>query len=899
MFGVNSGLFRDHTIILFRSCFTLFVYVLPAYISLAQEAQTIEGYISDTFGKPLQYAVIFVESNNTIYSFCQSDSLGYYRLAINAPVEEHAYLVVRLLGYNEVRYSFREVIGKSAKRFDVVLHERVEQLDEIIVRSNAAGVFFNDTTTIHIQTNSVEKQTIEDIIRQLPGFSVDDDGNIGYKGKQIKKVFLEGADLTAANYKRITRNMLAENVAKIDIIEHFVENQLLGGIVHSNEVVLNLSIDSLKKSRPFGNVDVNVGNSYYRHLVGNGFRVNKLHKISIQASTNNVGKRQDGEASSLLRELNTDVFSFDVLNTPVLEYTLNLPGSIGNANINNEHYFGLAGAVGSKKQNFLWNYDMSFLSDKRRVMQKDSLSVRPDQDVDSRFNWWADNSIRNAIQNVYARNRIMWRINSANQLDISLYFNRSLSDTRSLFRQIIQSSNINEADSVEKFSHASFMETQAYAEFTSKLSTNKAFLINLAVGGNKYPQHLSLFSNLKRFTLPFVLQDTFQVINQNLVNQSEQVIARMKFVSLVNRLSYEIFNEVSYSKAYFSPVIYNTDFADTNQLSVNRFFNELGGRTAFRWKGVFLENVLSGRLFRFTHQGYYFFPYLNTSISASVSKYSKWSFQLLYTRNFPEIHQVTSFYYLTDFNWINAGLGSIRSRKNLLLTTSYTYENLSKFWKADFTSGARFFYPDFVSSTEVTPLLSYQQISASQSTKLEFLQLKIEKFIPALNIRLASGMEGNRLFFYNYVNTTGLRNNKITTLNLSLETGTSFAIPVNFFITARISKIQAETHFENTQTTINNANSISQIRFALQYKCRNVTGRMIWQRFWLAGLMYDQVDGSLFYRPSARPFTLSVNFQNLTNQKFLYQFTQTDLYYSRTGYSLLPAICLLGLNWLF
>ncbi|GIV37903.1 MAG: hypothetical protein KatS3mg032_2282 [Cyclobacteriaceae bacterium] len=885
------------------SCYllALLFWLAPCtgFAQRTQEVRTLEGYVTGPAGVPVAHAVLFVEKNDTIFLFTQSDSSGYYRLKVDIPVPENSLLVVKHLGYIETRYPFKEAIRQETGRFDVVLHERVEKLDEVIIRPNFTRLPYNDTTTILLQTDSIEKQSLEEVLKQLPGFSVDDFGNITYKGKPIEKVFVEGVDLTDANYKRITRNLLAEYVAKIDVIEHFVENQLLGGIVYSDAVALNLNIDAARKGKPFGNVDVHAGNKYYRDLGGNVFSVNNVHKFSVQAHTNNVGKRQDPDAAALIRETYGSSFSSTLGSTPALEYTLALPGNIGNTNINNEHHFGLAGALESKKRNFLWNYDISFLSDKLLVKQTDSLWVNPDRDTSSWFNWVAANYSRNLIRNVYARNRAKWKINPNNQLDLSMYFNRSRSNTANLFNQVIKSGDVNESDSLQKNSCSSFQQMHVAAEYTRKLQHNRAFVINVAAGENTYPQQLSLRSNLNRFTFPWALQDTFEVINQNLVNENREVLARIKYVSSVNRLSYEIFNEISYSYAQFRPAIYNENFTDTNNLQVNRLFYELGGSTTFGWKSILVEGILAGRLLSFKQYGSYVFPYIQTTLSVPVYKKIKWKSQFLYDRYFPGVQEITNFYYLTDFNWLHAGLGNIQYKENIILTTSFNYENLRNFWLADLTAGVRFSSPDFVPHFEISPLMSTEQLVAAYSSKLAFLQFKAEKFIPYLNIRLTSTIDGNRLAFYNYINATGLRNNTITLCNIRLESGSSFSIPFNFFVTVKLSRTKAETYFENTPSALVNSNSISQVRFALQYKRKSLTGRIIYQRFWLANLMFNQVDGSLFIKPSGKPFTFSLQFQNITNQKFLYQFSQTDLYYSRTGYSLLPAVILLGINWSF
>ncbi|MFN3841508.1 MAG: carboxypeptidase-like regulatory domain-containing protein, partial [Cyclobacteriaceae bacterium] len=697
----------------------------------------LAGYVRSKSGVALAHAVVYVRSDSRIVHYTLTDSAGYFRFPPNAVITRNDTLVIRLLGYEEANYRVGDIYPDPDDLL-IELNERIGVLEEVIIRPKENRIPFNDTTSIVIKPNEGEKQTLEDVLKKLPGFSVDDEGNIGYKGRPVKKIFLEGADLTSTNYKRISRSMTSESVSRIDVIERFVENKLLGGLVVSDEVVLNLAIDSLRKNRPFGNANLAFGNKGYRNLGGNGFLVNPAYKAHAQAHTNNIGLRSDPTASALQRVFNAGVFHSEELNSPVLKYRQFAPGDFGNTNINNEHQFGLAGVLQSRNRKLKWNHDVSLLFDAPSQVKKDSLSVVFGASTTDQFQSLDVYTTTNKLLNVYIRNRLIWSLNETQQLDISTHLNGSESRFSNLLSQDVNTSEGRVSDVIDESIRTEMLQADILLEYTNRFQSNRALQVNFNAGHNTYPQQLALFSNQERFVYPPRTDSAYAVMDQHLVNTNRQTALKIRMLNTYGRYTYEIFGEAAYNQAEYGSRVWNPEINNIHQLVVKRWFTEAGLNMGFSLNKISGVTTATVRLADFQSLGSYRFPYWNSKISWNLSRRSRLDGEFLYTWYFPEIHQMAGFYYYNDFNLLKAGLGSAGYQRSTSLTGSYRYEDLRSFWNIQATAGIRHRAPDYVSDLSITPLITIQRLFLSQRTTSAFSETEVTKFIPRLKVRVTS-----------------------------------------------------------------------------------------------------------------------------------------------------------------
>lgn len=76
----------------------------------------------------------------------------------------------------------------------------------------------------------------------MPGIDVDESGRITYQGKAINKLNIEGLDLMGNRYNQATRNMPAEAVAQVQVMENNQPIKARQGKVNNDRATLNLKL---------------------------------------------------------------------------------------------------------------------------------------------------------------------------------------------------------------------------------------------------------------------------------------------------------------------------------------------------------------------------------------------------------------------------------------------------------------------------------------------------------------------------------------------------------------------------------------------------------------------------------------------------------------------------------
>lgn len=100
------------------------------------------------------------------------------------------------------------------------------------------------------QYQTPQTRKVEDLLKNIDGFSVSSDGIITYRGKQVKAMLINGDDLTQDQYTLLSKNLNADVVDKIQVIDNYSSNRITGAFIKSNDVAVNLKL----KGKLFGKV---------------------------------------------------------------------------------------------------------------------------------------------------------------------------------------------------------------------------------------------------------------------------------------------------------------------------------------------------------------------------------------------------------------------------------------------------------------------------------------------------------------------------------------------------------------------------------------------------------------------------------------------------------------------
>ena len=299
-----------------------FLSLFAVFFAFGVGAQEMHfsGFVNDTINdRPLEYAMIMAVrvDDGKLMGFTRSEADGSFELT-GVPIDTME-LVVSHYNFDEKRYY---IVGSQENDSihipNVVLPEESTELDEVVVYANKKPIYFRGDTMVYVADSFATRENamVEDLIKNLPGLEVDDDGNISTQGRQIEKVLVDGDEFFGDDPTIATRNLQAEGVDKVEVYETEDENS--GGNSDEKIKVLDVKLKEDAKKGYFGKIagaggadseyltDQPDGTSFYSgELLANYF--NKDLKVSVFAlgsNTPNTGfSYRDASRFGLTNEL--------------------------------------------------------------------------------------------------------------------------------------------------------------------------------------------------------------------------------------------------------------------------------------------------------------------------------------------------------------------------------------------------------------------------------------------------------------------------------------------------------------------------------------------------------------------------------------------------------------------
>lgn len=254
----------------------------------------ISGTVKDKQNRGIESAsVVVLDKAQKTLNYTYSAENGMYLLTFNKPNSTMLTFVVSSLGYIQEEIKI-DITDKKNVILSFMLAESTEILKEVIIEVNQKIKIDRDTTTIKVASfGNRTEQTVEDILKKIPGIEVQQDGTIKAHGKKIDKLLIEGEDMFDKNYKLLTKNLDANVIDAVQIIDDFEDNPILKKLNNSDKVALNLKFKKGKKNIWFGNVTLGSGivsENRWKESLNLGL-IRKKIKLFYLADYNNLGEK--------------------------------------------------------------------------------------------------------------------------------------------------------------------------------------------------------------------------------------------------------------------------------------------------------------------------------------------------------------------------------------------------------------------------------------------------------------------------------------------------------------------------------------------------------------------------------------------------------------------------------
>lgn len=280
---------------------SLFLFSLPLY-----SQERVSGHVLDFNKNPVVGANIVVANEQEkilVYGFTNNN--GFFSIDLPEDIPSKVLVIASGLGFETSRHFITVKPNKSEYRVTFVLNEKLEHLDEVTLKPNEKIYRTDNVTKINVDSfRDGTEQTIEDILRDLPGIEILQDGSIKAHGRFISKLLVEGEDLFDDKYKVLSKNLDAKILGEVEIIDQFEPNPVLSKVTESENVALNLILKEEYKNVWFGNVGLGLGNNDRIKSSANIGLIKKKVKFFYLGDYNNLGQTATSQSGNASKAIN-------------------------------------------------------------------------------------------------------------------------------------------------------------------------------------------------------------------------------------------------------------------------------------------------------------------------------------------------------------------------------------------------------------------------------------------------------------------------------------------------------------------------------------------------------------------------------------------------------------------
>jgi hypothetical protein len=256
----------------------------------------LKGKLSDSATKQtlsLATITVFKAKDTAIITYRLSDPQGEFRVP-GLPMGILCRAVITFSGYRVYRKEFELSPSQPTLDLGVVnLVHDATSLDEVIVYAERPPVTVKKDT---IEFNATAFKTlptalVEDLLKKLPGVDVDKEGNITVNGRPVNRILVDGKDFFGGDPKVATRNLPADIIDKIQVVDDKEQSDKDPDIAKANlGQVINLKLKKAIKQGWFGKAYAGAGTDerYEAGAIINLFR--DTLQASILGYSNNLNK---------------------------------------------------------------------------------------------------------------------------------------------------------------------------------------------------------------------------------------------------------------------------------------------------------------------------------------------------------------------------------------------------------------------------------------------------------------------------------------------------------------------------------------------------------------------------------------------------------------------------------
>ena len=253
----------------------------------------IKGIVVDTAKAVMPFTPVFLlqPADSSLVTFARSNENGEFEFK---GVKRQNYLLkITYMSYLPHQELIKPNESNVIDAGTIQLKLLQKELYEVVVKTAKAPISIKgDTVEYDARKFKVPPgSSVEDLLRKLPGFQLDSEGNIKAQGETVNKVFVDGKRFFGDDPKLATKNLPAESINKVQVFNDKSEQSKLTGVEDGKrEKAVNLELKEEFKKGGFGKLTAGVGTDQRVMGKGNYNKFDSKNQFSVIGFGNNINQ---------------------------------------------------------------------------------------------------------------------------------------------------------------------------------------------------------------------------------------------------------------------------------------------------------------------------------------------------------------------------------------------------------------------------------------------------------------------------------------------------------------------------------------------------------------------------------------------------------------------------------
>ncbi len=263
--------------------------------SFAQKPGTVTGIIVDSASATrLPYSTISIvaQKDSTLIGFGRSDSSGFFSIS---PLKAGRYLLsISHVGFFPGWIPFSITTGQQLDMGKINLFSLTDSMAVTVFARRPPITINNDTIEFNAENFKTQPNAVvEDLLKRLPGITVEQDGTVKVNGQRINKIYVNGREFFTGDPKLATKNLDADAIDKVQVFDKKSDRAEFTGFDDGNtSKAINLKLKKDRDKAIFGRVAGGYGADDGRFDGQTNInRFKGLEQISLLAMANNTNRQ--------------------------------------------------------------------------------------------------------------------------------------------------------------------------------------------------------------------------------------------------------------------------------------------------------------------------------------------------------------------------------------------------------------------------------------------------------------------------------------------------------------------------------------------------------------------------------------------------------------------------------